>query len=59
MIPQKLTFGTQSEAGNRFVETMLTVLETCRQQARSSYAFVTAMMRARHNGTAAPTLNGV
>ena len=32
---RKLSFGTQSAAGSRFVETMLTVIETCRQQGRN------------------------
>ena len=31
VIWRKLSFGTQSAAGSRFVETMLTVIETCRQ----------------------------
>jgi len=30
VIWRKMSFGTQSAAGNRFVETMLTVIETCR-----------------------------
>ena len=42
VIWRKLSFGTQSEAGSRFVETMLTVIETCRQQRRNAFAFVTA-----------------
>lgn len=35
VIWRKLTHGTRSERGDRFVETMLTVIETCRQQNRS------------------------
>jgi len=31
VIWRKLSFGTQSAAGSRFVETMVTVVETCRQ----------------------------
>jgi transposase len=31
VIWRKLSFGTQSAGGSRFVETMLTVMETCRQ----------------------------
>ena len=30
VIWRKLSFGTQSAAGSRFVETMLSVIETCR-----------------------------
>jgi transposase len=59
VILRKLTFGTQSAAGIRFVETMLTVNETCRQQGRGPHAFVTATLQARYHATAAPTLSGV
>ncbi len=59
VILRKLTLGTQSEAGSRSVETMLTVLDNCRQQGRSDSALVTATLQARDNGTAAPTLTGV
>jgi transposase len=41
VIWRKLSFGTQSDRGSRFVETLLTVIETCRQQARDVFAFVT------------------
>lgn len=41
VIWRKLSFGTQSESGSRFVETMLSVIETCRQQNRPLFAFVT------------------
>lgn len=34
VIWRKLSFGAQSAAGSRFVETILTVVETCRQQRR-------------------------
>ena len=37
VIWRKLSFGTQSAAGSRFVETMLTVVETCRQQGRKVF----------------------
>jgi transposase len=40
VIWRKLSFGTQSAAGSRFVETLLSVVETCRQQKRSAIAFV-------------------
>jgi len=41
VIWRKLSFGTQSAGGSRFVETMLSVIETCRQQDRDVLAFVT------------------
>jgi transposase len=41
VIWRKLSFGTQSAAGSRFVETLLSAIETCRQQDRDVFAFVT------------------
>ena len=38
VIWRKLSFGTQSAGGSRFVETMLTVIETCRQQKRNAFS---------------------
>jgi hypothetical protein len=37
VIDRKLSFGTQSESGSRFIERMLPVSETCRLQKRSMY----------------------
>src|SRR5271170_5181638 len=56
VIWRKLSFGTQSAKGSRFVETMLTIIETCRQQRRNAFAFVTAAMAARLAGKTAPSL---
>lgn len=56
VIWRKLSFGTQSESGSRFVETMLTVIETCRQQKRNVFAHVTAAIEAHLAGQAAPSL---
>lgn len=41
VIWRKLSFGTQSESGSRFVETMLTVLETCRRQNKNTIEYIT------------------
>ena len=38
--------GRRSAAGSRFVETMLTVIETCRQQRRNAFVFLTDAVRA-------------
>lgn len=46
VIYRKLSFGTQSEAGSRFIERMLTVSETCRLQKRSVYQWLTAAVDA-------------
>lgn len=55
VIWRKLSFGTQSDAGSRFVETMLTILETCRQQGRSAYDFAVEAITA-HHARKTPTL---
>jgi len=56
VIWRKLSFGTQSAAGSRFVETMLTVVETCRQQRRNLFAFLTETIRTAHAHNQPPTL---
>ena len=56
VIWQKLSFGTQSERGSRFVETMLSVIETCRQQERDVFRFVTAAVEAHFARRPAPLL---
>lgn len=56
VIWRKLSFGTQSAAGSRFVERMLTVIETCRRHGRNAFAWLTAAVRARFRGEAAPPL---
>ena len=39
---RKVSFGTQSSQGSRFVETMLTVITTLKQQQRSALDYLTA-----------------
>jgi transposase len=56
VIWRKLSFGTQSAAGSRFVETLLTVIETCRQQGRNAFTFVTAAVEAHLAHQSAPAL---
>jgi transposase len=56
VIWRKLSFGTQSAAGSRFVETMLTIIETCRQQRRNAFAFVTSAVEAHLTHQSAPSL---
>lgn len=59
VIWRKLSFGTQSAAGSRFVETLLTTIETCRQQQRNVFEFVTRTVEAHfHNRTAPSLLTG-
>ena len=56
VIWRKLSFGTQSASGSRFVETMLTVIETCRQQGHNVFAFLTAAVEAHLAHQPAPSL---
>jgi transposase len=56
VIWRKLSFGTQSAQGSRFVETILTVVETCHRQSRNSFEYLSAAMQAHFAGQSAPSL---
>jgi transposase len=56
VIYRKLSFGTQSASGSRFIERMLTVSETCRLQGRSIFAYLTAAVEAHFRREGAPSL---
>ncbi len=56
VIWRKLSFGTQSATGSRFVETILTVVETCHRQSRSSFEYLCAAMQAHFAGQPPPSL---
>lgn len=56
VIWRKLSFGTQSARGSRFVETILTVVETCHRQSRNSFEYLTAATQAHFAGQPAPSL---
>jgi transposase len=56
VIWRKLSFGTQSAAGSRFVETTLTTIETCRQHSWNVFAFVTAAVHAHFANQPCPSL---
>jgi transposase len=53
---RKGSFGTQSPDGSRFVETMMTVVATLKQQHRHVLTYVTAACEAALHGEAAPSL---
>jgi transposase len=53
---RKSSGGTASEWGSRFVERVLSVTATCRQQGRNVMEFLTNCFRARSDGRPAPTL---
>ncbi len=56
VIDRKLSFGTQSESGSRFIERMLTVSETCRLQNRSAYDYLTQAVIAHFSNQDPPSL---
>lgn len=56
VIYRKLSFGTQSAAGSRYLERILTVSETCRLQGRSAYAYLVEAMEAKYSNLASPSL---
>jgi transposase len=53
---RKGSFGTQSAEGSRFVESMLTVVTTLKQQQRNVLEYLTAACEAALRGEAAPSL---
>jgi len=53
---RKGSFGSDSEAGSRFAERLLTVAASCRQQGRPLLAFLVAAGEAALHGSAAPSL---
>jgi len=53
---RKGSFGTQSAAGNRFVERLLSVAATCKQHDRSLLTYVTAVCIAAQAGYPIPSL---
>lgn len=56
---RKGSFGSDSAAGSRFVERMMTVTATCRQQGRKVLDFLVAAGEAALKGTPAPSLLAV
>jgi transposase len=56
VIWRKLSFGTQSPQGSRFVETILTVVETCHRQSRNSFNYLTAALQAHFARQPVPSL---
>ena len=53
---RKMSFGTQSAEGSRFVEAMMTVVATLKQQHRNVLDYVTAACQAALSGEPAPSL---
>jgi transposase len=53
---RRLSLGTQSDAGSRFVERLLTTTATLRQQGRAIVGYLTAAVEAKYRGAPAPSL---
>ncbi len=56
VIWRKLSFGTQSAAGSLIVETLLTIIETCRQQQRDLLDILTTALEAPNHHSPGPSL---
>ena len=53
---RKVSFGTQSARGSRFVASILTVLLSCQQQHRNTLSYLTACCQAFYANRPAPSL---
>ena len=56
VIHRKLSHGTRSQDGERFVERALSASVTCRLQGRSLFAYMTQLLTARARGQPLPAL---
>ena len=56
VIWRKLSFGTQSERGNRFIERMMTVAATYKQQERNVLEFITEAIESTLANKPTPSL---
>jgi hypothetical protein len=56
VIHRKLSFGTQSAAGSRYLERVMTISETCRLQNRNAYQYLIDAMKAKFSGKSPPSL---
>jgi transposase len=56
VIYRKLSFGTQSASGSRYLERLLSISETCRLQNRNTYQYLIEAMQAKFAGQITPSL---
>lgn len=56
VIYRKLSFGSRSQGGERTIERLLSVDQTCRLQRRSLYAYLAEVLSAKARGDPVPTL---
>jgi transposase len=59
VIWRKVSFGTQSERGNRFVERILSAVETLKIQKRNVFEFLANCFRCHLNGSSVPNFGSV
>ena len=57
VIWKHLSFGTNSDSGSRFVETLLSILETCRPQGRDTFDFLHQSLTQHLPGHTGPSLS--
>jgi transposase len=56
VILRRISGGTQSERGNRWIERILSITETCRRQGRSAHEYLNDAIEASLHGRPIPTL---
>jgi transposase len=56
VIYRKVSLGSQSEAGERFAERILSISQTCRLQGRSLFGFLVEALTASSRASPAPSL---
>lgn len=56
VILRRISGGTQSERGNRWIERILSIIETCRRQGRSAHEYLHDAIDASLHGRPIPTL---
>lgn len=56
VIYRKISLASQSDAGERFAERMLSVSQTCRLQNRSLFDYLTATLTSTARGSPTPSL---
>lgn len=55
VIQRKLSYGTQSDAGNAFVERMLTLVVTFKKQSKNAFEYITSCFRAHIRDSPIPS----
>lgn len=53
---RKMSYGTDSDQGSRFVGRILSVVESCRQHGRNLLTFLTQTIHAARDNATAPSL---